>query len=149
MTFTILSISDSDKHFSSAIQEYEKRLWKLLNIQNVKPSKESNREVIIKKDTENLIAILKNKFWSYKKVLLTKDGKELDTNQIKDFCYKNWNIVFVIWWPYWLDEKMIDDVIDEKISFGKITLPHGLAKLVLIEQIYRIRTIETWKNYHY
>jgi hypothetical protein len=37
--FTILSISDSDKHRNSAIQEYEKRLGKIVTIENIKPSK--------------------------------------------------------------------------------------------------------------
>jgi len=149
MNYVILSISDSDKHFTSAIQEYEKRLWKLLSIQNVKPFKDSNNDLVIKKDTESLITILKNKFFLYKKVLLTKDGKTFDTHQIKDFCYKTQNIVFIIWWPFWLDEKELEPIIDEKISFGKITMPHWLAKLVLSEQLYRIRTIHTGKSYHY
>ncbi|MBO4203323.1 23S rRNA (pseudouridine(1915)-N(3))-methyltransferase RlmH [bacterium] len=30
-----------------------------------------------------------------------------------------------------------------------MTLPHGLAKLVLIEQLYRISTLKTGKTYHY
>jgi 23S rRNA (pseudouridine1915-N3)-methyltransferase len=37
----------------------------------------------------------------------------------------------------------------KEVSFGAITLPHGLAKLVLIEQLYRIGTIEAGKSYHY
>jgi hypothetical protein len=39
LMFTILAISDSDKHRSSAIQEYEKRLGKLIIIENIKPAK--------------------------------------------------------------------------------------------------------------
>ncbi|HBB04224.1 TPA: hypothetical protein DCZ39_05025 [Patescibacteria group bacterium] len=39
--------------------------------------------------------------------------------------------------------------MDGKISFGAITLPHGLAKVTLLEQIYRIGTIEQGKSYHY
>jgi hypothetical protein len=37
--YTILSISDSDKHRNSAIQEYEKRLGKMVCIENIKPAK--------------------------------------------------------------------------------------------------------------
>jgi len=37
--FTILSISDSDKHWASAIAEFEKRLGKTLTIENIKPAK--------------------------------------------------------------------------------------------------------------
>ena len=145
----ILAISDSDKHFWSAIQEYEKRLWKLINIQNIKPYKWENSDFVVKKDTENIIEILTKKFWSYFKVLLSKDGKSLDTFWIQNIVKTHPNIVFIIWWPYGLDEKMLEPQINEKISFGKITLPHGLAKLVLVEQLYRSWTIHTGKSYHY
>jgi 23S rRNA pseudoU1915 N3-methylase RlmH len=37
----------------------------------------------------------------------------------------------------------------KEISFGAITMPHWLAKLVLIEQLYRCKTIQIWKSYHY
>ncbi|NOZ44115.1 MAG: 23S rRNA (pseudouridine(1915)-N(3))-methyltransferase RlmH [bacterium] len=39
--------------------------------------------------------------------------------------------------------------MDTKISFGAITMPHGLAKLILLEQIYRAETIHIGKKYHY
>jgi 23S rRNA pseudoU1915 N3-methylase RlmH len=35
------------------------------------------------------------------------------------------------------------------VAFGAITMPHGLAKLVLIEQLYRCSTLDSWKIYHY
>jgi hypothetical protein len=37
--YTILSISDSDKHRNTAIQEYQKRLGKMIVIENIKPAK--------------------------------------------------------------------------------------------------------------
>ncbi|MBP7062355.1 23S rRNA (pseudouridine(1915)-N(3))-methyltransferase RlmH [Patescibacteria group bacterium] len=48
-----------------------------------------------------------------------------------------------------MDEEELKSVVDTSISFGKITMPHGLAKLVLLEQIYRIETIQSGKKYHY
>jgi 23S rRNA (pseudouridine1915-N3)-methyltransferase len=57
--------------------------------------------------------------------------------------------VFIIGWPYGLNESALATYIDDKISFGAITLPHGLAKVTLLEQLYRISTIEQGKNYHY
>ena len=41
--FCILSISDSDKHFASAIAEYQKRLWKQIKIEDLKPVKDDNQ----------------------------------------------------------------------------------------------------------
>jgi 23S rRNA pseudoU1915 N3-methylase RlmH len=59
--------------------------------------------------------------------------------------------VFIIGWPYWVDEEKIKNEIPsiKEISFGAITLPHWLAKLTLVEQLYRVSTIWIWKKYHY
>ncbi len=145
--FTIISISDSDKHRQSVVQEYTKRLWKSVKILDLKPSKNGNTQQIISADTENIISHLQ-KFSDTKKILLSKEWKQLDTLVLHKFL-TNQNIVFIIWWPYGLDEKKLTPYIDEKISFGAITLPHGLAKVTLLEQLYRIGTIEQGKSYHY
>lgn len=147
--FVVLAISDSDKHFQIAIKEYQKRFWKNIKIENIKPNRNWTNEQIIKKDSENMIEIIKKRFWFYKKVLLSKDGKNLDTDQIFDFCKKNNDVVFIIWWPYGLDEKLLENYIDMKLSFWKITLQHWLAKLVLLEQLYRIDMMWKNRNYHY
>ncbi len=149
MTYIILSISDSDKHFDSAIKEYQKRLWKSLKIENIKPTRNGSHEQIIQKDTQNIIDIFTKKFSSYTKVLLSKEWRPLTTDQIFDFCKKNNDIIFIIWWPYGLDEKLLEKNIDLKISFGWITLQHWLAKLILLEQLYRITMIAQNRSYHY
>jgi 23S rRNA (pseudouridine1915-N3)-methyltransferase len=103
---------------------------------------------MIQKDTENIISMIKKKYSDWNKVLLSKEWKNLNTDQLANF-FRNKNIVFVIWWPYGLDEVELKNHIDEKISFGSITLPHWLAKLTLLEQIYRVQTIFNNKSYHY
>jgi 23S rRNA (pseudouridine1915-N3)-methyltransferase len=79
---------------------------------------------------------------------LSKEGKQLDTLALHTLL-TNKNTVFIIGWPYGLNEQSLDKYIDAKISFGAITLPHGLAKVTLLEQLYRISTIEQGKSYHY
>ncbi|MEI6425941.1 MAG: 23S rRNA (pseudouridine(1915)-N(3))-methyltransferase RlmH [Candidatus Absconditabacteria bacterium] len=147
--FTILSISDSDKHWASAIAEFEKRLGKILTIENIKPAKNGSREQIISKDTETLIQILEKKYSKYHKVLMTKDGKLVTTEDFHALCTQNNHVVFIIGGPYGLDEPQLASLVQNKIAFGKITLPHGLAKLTLAEQIYRSETMKTDKSYHY
>jgi len=146
--FTILAISDSDKHFSSAISEYEKRLWKSMTIENIRPCKNWDIQKIISADTEKIISFLQKKHSDYYKILLSKTWKFYSTAQLSNVI-KNKNILFVIWWPYGLDEEKLTPFVNEKISFWAITLPHWLAKLNLLEQIYRITTIWQNKNYHY
>ena len=145
--FIILSISDSDKHREKVVEEYTKRLGKLVKIENIKPSRKGNNQQMIQADTENIIAKLE-RFSEYKKILLSKEGKQLDTLALHKFLTDK-NCVFIIGWPYGLNESALATYIDDKISFGAITLPHGLAKVTLLEQLYRISTIEQGKNYHY
>lgn len=71
--FTILCIADSDKHFTSAIDEYTKRLGKELKIENLKPFKDDNQQLVIQKETKNLIEILEKKYASWQKILLIKE----------------------------------------------------------------------------
>ncbi|MCX6822936.1 MAG: 23S rRNA (pseudouridine(1915)-N(3))-methyltransferase RlmH [candidate division SR1 bacterium] len=145
--FTILNISDSDKHRQSVVDEYTKRLGKSIKIINLKPSKNGSVQQIIAADTQNIITHL-SKFSDTQKILLSKEGKQLDTMQLVSLI-RNKDIVFIIGGPYGLDEPALAKYIDSNISFGAITLPHGLAKVTLLEQLYRVGTIEQGKSYHY
>ncbi len=145
--FILLSISDSDKHRERVVEEYTKRLGKSVKIENIKPNRKGNTQQMIQADTENIIAKLE-RFSEYQKILLSKEGKQLDTLALHKFLTDK-NCVFIIGWPYGLDEPVLAKYIDVKISFWAITLPHGLAKVTLLEQLYRISAIEQGKSYHY
>ena len=148
--FCILSISDSDKHFASAIAEYQKRLWKQIKIEDLKPVKDDNHQFVIQKETKNLIEMLSKKYANWQKILLIKEGKSFSTLEISEVLNAK-DTVFVIWGPYGVDDKALLEAFPDmkKWSFGAITLPHGLAKLTLIEQLYRCTTLWTGKKYHY
>ena len=148
--FVILHISDSDKHFSSAIQEYEKRLGKQLHLDPLKPFKDSNKELVIHKETEEILQTLKKKYAHFQKILMIKEGTQRTTEELHQKIIHQ-DTVFIIGWPYGVDEKSLKAWFPDlkELSFGRITLPHGLAKLVLIEQLYRCTTIEQGKSYHY
>jgi 23S rRNA (pseudouridine1915-N3)-methyltransferase len=81
--------------------------------------------------------------------LLDREGEELDS-----VAFSGWleerrqsalDLCFVIGGPFGLD---LDDV-DHRMSLGRITLPHQLARVVLLEQLYRGRKILTGEPYHY
>ena len=92
--FVILSISDSDKHRERVVEEYTKRLGKSVKIENIKPSRKGNNQQMIQADTENIIDRLE-KFSEYKKILLSKEGKQLDTLALHKFLTDK-NCVFII-----------------------------------------------------
>ena len=114
--FVILNISDSDKHREKVVEEYTKRLWKSVKIIDITPSRKGNTQQMIQADTENIIAKLE-KFSEYKKILLSKEGKQLDTLALHRLL-TNQNCIFIVGWPYGLDEQALDKYIDTKISFN-------------------------------
>lgn len=150
--YTILSLSDSDKHFDSAIAEYLKRLPKNLTIIDLKPSKADHRETAIQKDTDLIIDWLtKNKDKYDQFILLSINGQDAPTqDRVRNFPF--WKkYCFIIGGPHGLDEEKLKIKNSElkMIWLWKQTLVHGLAKLVLAEQIYRIWMIQQWRSYHY
>jgi 23S rRNA (pseudouridine1915-N3)-methyltransferase len=82
-------------------------------------------------------------------VLLTSDGKQMDSVQFAKFIDERRragrDLCFVLGGPRGLDL----DACDLKLSLGKITLPHQLARVVLLEQIYRAHKIIAGEPYHY
>ena len=83
------------------------------------------------------------------KVLLSTDGVQMDSVEFSKFIderrHAGRDLCFVIGGPRGLDL----DACDLKLSFGRITLPHQLARVVLIEQIYRAHKILAREPYHY
>ncbi len=82
-------------------------------------------------------------------VLLASDGREFDSIE-----FSNWleqrrqdgrDICFVIGGPRGLDLERCDT----RLSLGHMTLPHQLARVVLLEQLYRAHKILAREPYHY
>jgi len=82
-------------------------------------------------------------------VLLDSDGVEMDSMEFSKFIderrHAGRDLCFVLGGPRGLDL----DACDLRLSFGKITLPHQLARVVLLEQIYRAHKIIAGEPYHY
>lgn len=146
---TLIAITDSDKHFTSAIAEYTKRMGKSVKLVDIKPTKNKNLEICKKRDTEAFLAELsKSRYDDSIKLFLSILWVQKTTEQLAH-DYGNKDLVLWIGGPYGLIEEELEWYITQKIGFGKATMPHGLVKLVALEQLYRIHTISIWKKYHY
>jgi len=149
--YKIIIFSDSYKHFDESIKEYEKRLKFDIEVIKLKPSKKNNISQIIDEET----SILKEKLEKIKwyKILLHIEWKILSTRKLYELIEKKflefWNIVFVVWWAYWIDLNKINKMIDFKLSISEMTFPHNMAYLILLEQIYRIINIKNWTWYNH
>jgi 23S rRNA (pseudouridine1915-N3)-methyltransferase len=81
--------------------------------------------------------------------LLHRDGDRLDSLGFSRFLEERRqsgrDLCFVIGGPFGLD---LDDV-DHRFSLGELTLAHQLARVVLLEQLYRGHKILAGEPYHY
>jgi 23S rRNA (pseudouridine1915-N3)-methyltransferase len=82
-------------------------------------------------------------------VLLASDGSEFDSVELSEWLEERRqdgrDVCFVIGGPRGLD---LEDC-DTRLSLGRITLPHQLARVVLLEQLYRAHKILAREPYHY
>jgi 23S rRNA (pseudouridine1915-N3)-methyltransferase len=81
--------------------------------------------------------------------LLAVDGRTLDSvafsRFLEDRRQSGRDLCFVIGGPYGLELEHADD----RLSLGPMTLPHQLARVVLLEQLYRAHKILAHEPYHH
>lgn len=81
-------------------------------------------------------------------VLLASDGRALDSIEFSDWLEERRRngreVCFVIGGP-----KGLELEVDMRLSLGPMTLPHQLARVVLLEQLYRAHKILAREPYHY
>ena len=82
-------------------------------------------------------------------VLLASDGRTFDSEAFSGFLEQRRqsgvNLAFIIGGP----RGLILDECDMRLSLGPMTLPHQLARVVLLEQLYRAHKILANEPYHY
>ena len=136
--------------FKDAISEYSKRLSKYTNLQiiEVDDINSDNINTILDKEKELLIKHITSKDYV---ITLEIEGKQLNSielsKKIEELQIYNSNIVFVIGGSYGLHQQ-IKDRADFKLSFSKLTFPHQLFRIILLEQIYRAYKIINNESYH-
>jgi len=145
----IYIFADSYKIYEKAILEYQKRLGKELKIEKLKPFKNSNSDLVIEKETEFFKKILeKNKGF---KIILSPEWKKFSTSKFYEFIENKkqnfWDIIFFIGWANGLDYEKLKNYSELELSLSDFTLPHSLALLILVEQIYRLSMIKKGTSY--
>ncbi len=139
-----------EKYFLEAINEYQKRLSKYtkLEIIELDDYKDNDIKVCLKQEKELILNQLKEKD---NLIILDINGKELDSVEFSNFINKelinNSNLTFLIGSSNGLDEE-IKKLTSKKISFSKLTFPHQLFRILLLEQLYRGFKILNNETYH-
>ena len=135
-----------EKYLKEAINDYTKRLSKYTKLQIIELQDEKIKEKALQIEAERILKHIKNNDYV---VTLEIEGTHLTSNElakkIETIQINNPNITFVIGGSYGLDNK-IKQRSNYKLSFSNLTFPHGLFRLILLEQIYRSFKIINNKN---
>ncbi len=145
-----------EKYFTAAIEEYSKRLSRFsrLNIIEVAdekiPDNASEKECEIVKNKEGAKIISKLSRDAYV-IAMCIEGREISSEglaeKIATISMTASNITFIIGGSLGLSDE-VKQRANHKMSFGKITLPHQLMRVVLLEQVYRAFKINNNESYH-
>ena len=139
---------------SEGLRHYQKMLSNLasLKVQMVRDEKVTQRiseKVVLEKEGERVLRYLDNKAFS---LALDHRGKTLSTEELavlfKSKMNQGYNeFVLITGGVLGLSRKVVDSA-DFKLSLSRMTFPHQLVRLILLEQVYRTFSIIKGRRYH-
>lgn len=146
-----------EKYFKDAIAEYQKRLGHFAKIEIVQVPDEKAPEKLSKAQQEQvkelegdrILSKIKEREYVYVTAIKGKERtSEEFAKELSDLAlYGHSDVTFVIGGSLGTSQA-VNKRADDLISFGKLTLPHQLMRVVLIEQIYRGFMINNGSPYH-
>jgi len=158
MNINIVTVGKlKEKYLKLGIEEFSKRLSKYCKLDFVElddekcPENLSEKDMLIVKDKEGKKILSKIKSNSYV-IALAIDGKNLSSEELADTISNlgvrgKSHITFVIGGSLGLSDEVLKRA-DYKLSFSKMTFPHQMMKLILLEQVYRSFRINNNEPYH-
>lgn len=146
-----------EKYLKQGIAEYMKRLSAYANVSIVEVADEPTADQMSDTEIEQVLAKeaekIKTRLDPQRKVIvLAIEGKVISSeelaSQLEQYAtYGDSKVSFIIGGSLGLADEL-KKRSDLSISFGRITLPHQLMRLVLVEQIYRAFRIKSGHAYH-
>lgn len=158
MKITICCVGKvKEKFYVQAIEEYSKRLSRyckleIIEVQDEKTPDNASENLnlqIKQKEGERILSAIKDDAYV---CALAIEGKMLDSVELSQKIDRlgiegKSNIVFVIGGSLGLSKEVLDRA-DYYLSFSKMTFPHQLMRVILLEQIYRSYRIIKSEPYH-
>ncbi len=146
-----------EKFYTSAAAEYEKRLkglckFQILELPEVRLSeKPSPAEITaaLKKEAETILTNIPKGAWF---CILTPEGKMLSSEALAEkladvkLSGKS-SACFLIGSSFGMAQQL-KDIADYKLSMSPMTFPHHLARIMVLEQLYRAESIQAGSKYH-
>lgn len=138
-----------EKYIIDGIAEFSKRLSKYINLNIIELQEEVDNSTAIKKESDKILVYL-SKIKSYN-ILLDLKGKFIDSielsNKLFDLTLNYSEISFIIGGSRGVSRE-VKEKADYLLAFSKLTFPHQLFRLILLEQIYRAICISKNIKYH-
>ena len=135
MHYTVLAVGKVRPPFSDDIQHYQRLLARHARVQQIE----------VREDEQVERRIPERAFVS----LLDAGGKEYTSEDfarwLEERRQAGRDVCFVVGGPYGTDLERCD----HKLSLGALTLPHQLARVVLLEQLFRAHKILANEPYHH
>ena len=157
LTINIICIGKvKEIFFKDAIDEYSKRLSRYCKLEILElpdqkiPNNPSNKTTneIKEKECNNIITHIKKDSYV---ICLDLKGKQLSSKELSkeldNLSLITSHITFIIGGSLGLTEKLLS-ICDKSISFSKMTFPHQLIRIFLLEHIYRSFKISNGEVYH-
>ena len=154
MKIKILAVGKiKEKWYAEALAEYVKRLDRFAAVEifeadegDVRDTGEASVNAALKKEAEQILPRLQGYT-----VALDIDGRQMSSTEIASLIHRekmNTSVfTFVVGGSHGL-HRSVKDAARLRLSFGKITLPHTLCRVVLAEQVYRAFMINANSVYH-
>ena len=157
MNITILCVGKiKEKFYTDAVKEYSKRLSRFAELEVVEIPDESipqnasekHQEQIKEREGQKLLSRIKPQSLV---IAMCIEGNEVSSPElaklVSDAPLRHSRITFIIGGSLGLSDE-VKKRADYRLSFGRITLPHQLMRVVLTEQIYRAYMISSGASYH-
>ncbi len=158
MKITLVTVGKiKEKFFEDAIKEYSKRLSRYCKLEILQVTDEKTPEgaseavelQIKEKEGQRILSLIRDDAYV---IALAIEGKMLDSEELAEKIEKLGvsgisQIVFVIGGSLGLSAQVMKRA-DYALSFSRMTFPHQLMRVVLLEQIYRSYRIMNHQPYH-
>ncbi len=158
MKITVIGVGKiKEKYFTGAIEEYAKRLSRYCRLEIIEvadektPDGAGEREEALIRNREGERILLKLPENAYV-IALAIGGRTLDSVELAERM-ERWNVdgisqmAFVIGGSLGLSDAVLRRA-DFTLSFSRMTFPHQLMRVILLEQIYRSFRIRNHEPYH-
>lgn len=138
-----------ENYYKEAILEYKKRLQKYTKLEIIEiPDYDLDIKSTIKKESELILKSFRDSDYN---IVMDINGKELDSlsfsKKIEETFISKSTITFIIGGSYGLSDE-VKEKADFRLSFSKMTFPHQLFRVFLLEQLYRSFKILNNEEYH-